>query len=130
MRQAEYDAAAEQYNATLVTALHDVVNQLVSLQWLAQRAGEQRQALQLTEDAYAMALSRYRAGIGTYLQVLSAEGQVLQQRQLLIDLRSQERTLHLELIRALGGGYEGDDRAHGVAATSSAGSGTATRSPS
>lgn len=136
VRQAEYDAAAEQYNATLVTALHDVVNQLVSLQWLAQRAGEQRLALQLTEDAYAMALSRYRAGIGTYLQVLSAEGQVLQQRQLLIDLRSQERTLHLELIRALGGGYEGDkgdegdDRAHGVATTSSADSATATRSPS
>ncbi len=39
-------------------------------------------------------------------QVLSAEGQVLQQKQLLIDLETQERTLHLELIRALGGGYD------------------------
>ncbi|WP_354682376.1 efflux transporter outer membrane subunit [Cupriavidus necator] len=106
VRQAEYDAAAEQYNATLVTALHDVVNQLVSLRWLAERAGEQRQALQLTQEAYDMAVSRYRSGVGNYLQVLSAEGQVLQQKQLLIDLETQERTLHLELIRALGGGYE------------------------
>ncbi|WP_454753103.1 efflux transporter outer membrane subunit [Cupriavidus necator] len=105
-RQAEYDAAAEQYNATLVTALHDVVSQLVSLRWLAERAGEQHQALQLTQEAYDMAVSRYRSGVGNYLQVLSAEGQVLQQKQLLIDLETQERTLHLELIRALGGGYE------------------------
>ncbi|MNM63236.1 Outer membrane protein OprM precursor [compost metagenome] len=106
VRQAEYDAAAEQYNATLVTALHDVVNQLVSLRWLAERANEQQQALQLTQEAYDMAVSRYRSGVGNYLQVLSAEGQVLQQKQLLIDIETQERTLHLELIRALGGGYD------------------------
>jgi NodT family efflux transporter outer membrane factor (OMF) lipoprotein len=105
-RQAEYDAAAEQYNATLVTALHDVVNQLLSLRWLAQRADEQRQALQLTQEAYDLAVARYRSGVGNYLQVLSAEGQVLQQKQLLIDLDIQGRSLHLELIRALGGGYE------------------------
>lgn len=104
-RQAEYDGAVEQYNATLVTALHDVVNQLVSLHWLGERAGEQRQALQLTEQAYDMAVARYREGIGNYLRVLSAEGQVLQQRQLLIEIETQERVLHLELVRALGGGF-------------------------
>lgn len=105
-RQAEYDGAVEQYNATLITALHDVVSQLVSLHWLAERAGEQRLALELTQQAYDMALSRYREGIGNYLRVLSAEGQVLQQKQLLIDIETQERVLHLELVRALGGGYE------------------------
>ncbi|MGO4304456.1 efflux transporter outer membrane subunit [Cupriavidus sp. RAF12] len=121
--QAEYDAAAEQYNATLITALHDVVNQLVSLRWLAERASEQKEALQLTQEAYDLAVSRYRSGVGNYLQVLSAEGQVLQQKQLLIDIQTQERTLHLELIRALGGGYE-------VAATPANGMGAATRSAS
>nr|WP_256506760.1 efflux transporter outer membrane subunit [Cupriavidus sp. WGlv3] len=105
-RQAEHDAAVEQYNATLVTALHDVVNQLVSLRWHAERAGEQHQALQLTQEAYDLAVARYRSGVGNYLQVLSAEGQVLQQKQLLIDLETQQRSLHLELIRALGGGYD------------------------
>ncbi|PLP99475.1 efflux transporter outer membrane subunit [Cupriavidus pauculus] len=106
VRQADYDAAVEQYNATLVTALHDVVNQLVSMHWLAERSGEQRQALQLTQEAYDLAVARYRSGVGNYLQVLSAESQVLNQKQLLIDLEHQQRALHLELIRALGGGYE------------------------
>lgn len=123
VRQAEYDAAAEQYNATLVAALHDVVNQLVSLRWLAERATEQRQALALTQEAYDMAVSRYRSGVGNYLQVLSAEGQVLQQKQLLIDIETQEHTLHLELIRALGGGYE-------TATAPANDSGAATRSAS
>ncbi|RZT39377.1 efflux transporter outer membrane subunit [Cupriavidus agavae] len=105
VRHAEYDAAVEQYNATLVTALHDVVNQLVALGWLETRTGEQRLSLQLTQEAYDLALSRYRHGVGNYLQVLSAEGQVLQQKQLLIDLDTQAHALHLELVRALGGGY-------------------------
>ncbi|MNQ80308.1 putative outer membrane efflux protein MdtP [compost metagenome] len=52
-----------------------------------------------------MATARYRNGVGSYLQVLSAEAQVLQQKQLLIELDTRGRALHLELIRALGGGY-------------------------
>jgi outer membrane protein TolC len=100
-----------------------VVNQLVSLRWHAERADEQQQALRLTQEAYDMAVSRYRSGVGNYLQVLSAEGQVLQQKQLLIDLETQERTLHLELIRALGGGYD-------TATAPAQGAGAATRSAS
>lgn len=104
-RQAEYDIAVEQYNGTLVTALHDVVDQLVSLRWQAERSVQQQEALRLTQEAYDMATARYRSGVGSYLQVLSAEGQVLQQKQLLIELDTRNRALHLELIRALGGGY-------------------------
>jgi NodT family efflux transporter outer membrane factor (OMF) lipoprotein len=104
-RQAEYDVAVEQYNGTLVTALHDVVDQLVSLHWQTERSTQQQQALRLTQEAYDMATARYRNGVGSYLQVLSAEAQVLQQKQLLIELDTRGRALHLELIRALGGGY-------------------------
>lgn len=104
-RQAEYDVAVEQYNGTLITALHDVVDQIVSLRWQAERSAQQQQALVLTQEAYDMATARYRSGVGSYLQVLSAEAQVLQQKQLLIELQTRGRALHLELIRALGGGY-------------------------
>ncbi|WP_313623007.1 efflux transporter outer membrane subunit [Achromobacter sp.] len=104
-RQAEYDVAVEQYNGTLITALHDVVDQIVSLRWQAERSAQQQQALVLTQEGYDMATARYRNGVGSYLQVLSAESQVLQQKQLLIELQTRGRALHLELIRALGGGY-------------------------
>ena len=115
-RQADYDIAVEQYNGTLITALHDVVDQLVSLRWQAERSAQQQEALRLTQEAYDMATARYRSGVGSYLQVLSAEGQVLQQKQLLIELDTRNRALHLELIRALGGGYV--PQSSGASATS------------
>ncbi|WP_266169119.1 efflux transporter outer membrane subunit [Dyella subtropica] len=103
--QAEYDAAVEKYNATVIAAIHDVVDQLVSLHWLEQEIQEQDDALRLTQHAYDLATNRYRSGLANYLQVLSAESQVLAQKRLAIESQTRQRELRLNLIRALGGGY-------------------------
>lgn len=105
LHQAAFDELVERYNATLIDALHDVVNQLVSLRWLAVQEKEQDAALQLTQRAYDLAISRYRKGVASYLQVLIAESQVLLQKRLVIEAQARERELRLDLIRALGGGY-------------------------
>ena len=105
-RQAGYDAAVEHYNATVITAVHDVVDQLVSLHWLQEQMQQEDQALQLNQRAYELAQARYRSGLANYLQVLSAETQVLAQKQLVIASQSRQRELRLNLIRALGGGYQ------------------------
>jgi NodT family efflux transporter outer membrane factor (OMF) lipoprotein len=103
--QAGYDAAVEHYNGTVIAAVHDVVDQLVSLKWLQQQAHEQDETLRLTEHAYELARARYHSGLANYLQVLSAEGQVLAQKQQVIQSQSRQRELRLNLVRALGGGY-------------------------
>jgi NodT family efflux transporter outer membrane factor (OMF) lipoprotein len=103
--QASYDVAVERYNAIIISSVHDVVDQLVSLHWLEEQAREQDQALKLTRHAYALAADRYRNGVANYLQVLSAERQVLAQRALVIATAARRRELQLNLIRALGGGY-------------------------
>ena len=105
LHQASYDATVESYNATVLAAVHDVVDQLVSMRWLDERQQEQQQALSLTRHAYDLAKARYRAGLASYLQVLTAEGQVLAQQQSVIASQAQQRELRLNLIRALGGGY-------------------------
>ena len=105
LQQAAYDATLETYNATVLTAVHDVVDQLVSLRWLDEQQQEQDQALQLSRRAYALARARYRSGLANYLQVLSAESQVLAQQQRVIASQARQRELRLNLIRALGGGY-------------------------
>jgi NodT family efflux transporter outer membrane factor (OMF) lipoprotein len=106
VQQAGYDAAVERYNATVIAAVHDVVDQLVSLQWLQQQVHEQNEALRLTQHSYDLAQARYRSGLANYLQVLSAEGQVLAQKQQVIQSQSRQRELRLNLIRALGGGFQ------------------------
>jgi NodT family efflux transporter outer membrane factor (OMF) lipoprotein len=103
-RNAEYDIAVEQYNATVIDAVRDVVNQLVSLRWLEEERTQQREAVLTAQQAYDLALQRYRAGVGNYLQVLAAQTQLLGAQRLQTDLDMRAIELDVGLARALGGG--------------------------
>ncbi len=105
-RDAEYDIAVGQYNQSLADALREVVDQLVSFHSIDAQRAEQTSALQTAQDAYQLSLMRYRAGLGNYLQVLSAEQPMLVQQSLDADLGARELAVSINLIRALGGGYE------------------------
>ncbi len=105
-KDADYDSAVAQYNRTLADALREVVDQLASMRSLDAQRGEAETALASAEEAYDLAVARYRAGLGNYLQVLAVETRVIEQRSLLADLRARELDLSIDLIRALGGGYE------------------------
>jgi NodT family efflux transporter outer membrane factor (OMF) lipoprotein len=103
---ADYDAAVELYNAALVDALRDVVDQLTSIRGVAEQQAQEAIALRTTREAYDLAVLRYREGVGNYLDVLTAESQLLAQQALDVDLRARNLTLSIDLIRALGGGFE------------------------
>ena len=113
-KNADYDIAVEQYNQTLADAIRDVVDQLASFHSVGEQRRQQVQAQATAQEAYDLALLRYREGIGNYLQVLSAEAPLLTQQGLDADLRSRQLTLAINLIRALGGGF--DEAALSVAA--------------
>jgi NodT family efflux transporter outer membrane factor (OMF) lipoprotein len=105
-RNAEYDAAVEQYNQALSDALREVVDQLASMRSVQAQRSEADTALGSAEDAYGLAVTRYKAGIGSLLQVITVETQVLEQRRLRAELQSRELALSINLIRALGGGFD------------------------
>lgn len=104
-RQADYDLAVEQYNGAVVEAMRDVVAQLSSLHWLSERIRDDDAALDAAEQSFTFAMQRYRSGLGNYLQVLVAEVQVVAQRRSRAGLTDRANELHLNLVRALGGGY-------------------------
>jgi NodT family efflux transporter outer membrane factor (OMF) lipoprotein len=103
---AQYDLAVEQYNQSLSDALREVVDQLSSFRSVAQQRVEQKQALTASRDAYDLAVLRYREGVGNYLQVLTTETQLLAQQSLEVDLRARTLDVSINLVRALGGGFE------------------------
>jgi len=103
---ADYDVAVEQYNQTLVNALRDVVDQLTSFRALEEQRSEQKLALATAQEAYDLALLRFREGVGNYLEVLVAESQLLAQQSLEVELRARDLSLSIDLVRALGGGFE------------------------
>lgn len=104
-KTADLDAAVESYNAAVLDALRDAADQVASTQAIVRQQAEQRAAQQSAESAYDVAVQRYRAGLGNYLQVLSAETGVLAQRRLSVDLAGRALETQVALIRALGGGY-------------------------
>jgi NodT family efflux transporter outer membrane factor (OMF) lipoprotein len=108
-KSADLTAAIESYNAMVVDAVRDVADQLASGQAIARQQTEQANAQALAETAYSIALQRYKAGLGTYLNVLSAETSVLAQRRQHVDLAARALDTQVQLIRALGGGYAADN---------------------
>ena len=112
-RDADYDLAVEQYNQTLVDALREVVDQLASLKSVDAQRLEVERALDLARTAHALAAQRYRAGVASYLQVLATETPLIEQENLRANLRARELELSIDLIRALGGGFD-ETRAAGA----------------
>ena len=104
-KTADLDAAVESYNAAVLDAVRDVADQLASIQSIARQQAEQRAASQAAEGAYDIAVQRYKAGLGTYLNVLTAETNVLVQRRTAVDLAARALDTQVALMRALGGGY-------------------------
>jgi NodT family efflux transporter outer membrane factor (OMF) lipoprotein len=105
-KDADYDLAVEQYNQLLVDALREVVDQLASLKSVDAQRLQADRALATARAAYALATERYRAGVASYLQVLAAETPLLEQQYLRASLRARELELSINLMRALGGGFE------------------------
>ena len=104
-KDADYDMAVEAYNQALSVALREVADQLAAFRSIGAQRQELDRGLRVATDAYDLSLLRYREGLGNYLQVLSAESQVLAQRNLQADLAARELTASVDLTRALGGGY-------------------------
>jgi NodT family efflux transporter outer membrane factor (OMF) lipoprotein len=104
-KTADYDAAVESYNAAVIEALHEVGDQIASGKSIALQQAQQRQAQEAAESAYDIAVQRYKAGLGNYLNVLAAENAVLAQRRLAVDLAARALDSQVGLARALGGGY-------------------------
>ena len=104
-RDADADLAVSNYNQAVIDAVHDVADALASIAGLKRVAAEQAIARQATTEAYDIAVIRYKAGLGNYLSVLTAQTQQLVQDRLDADLKARAFELDVNLARALGGGF-------------------------
>lgn len=98
-----FDEAVANYDKTVTTAFHDVADAAVSQQALTGRLAESGKALAAAQGAYDVALLRYKGGLSTYLNVLSAQEAVLTADRTHADLEARAFTLDVALVRALGG---------------------------
>jgi NodT family efflux transporter outer membrane factor (OMF) lipoprotein len=105
-KDAQYDLAVAQYNQTLVGALNQVADDLSALQSLQQQIGAQQRAQDAAQHAWQLAEQRYKAGIGSYLEALNVRQQLLAAERGTAALEAQQVDLSVQLIQALGGGFQ------------------------
>lgn len=103
-RRAEYAQAVADYNATLVDALRDLADQLAAARAATERLAGSRQALAEAEAAEELVTTRQRAGLAGRLDVLAANGPVLDARRRLAEARAEQLAALAGVTRALGGG--------------------------
>ncbi len=105
VKASDVDTAISTYNATVLSAVHEVADQISTLQSIERQEREQQEAQDSADHAYELATQRYQAGLSSYLTVLSAESMVLMQHRSTTDLKARALDTQVVLMRALGGGY-------------------------
>lgn len=103
-RDADYDLAVASYNQTLVTSLREVTDALQSARAFDAQIATVSEATEAARQAFALADTRYQAGLGNQLDVLAAQRPLFQLEQQLAALRAQRLGASVDLDRALGGG--------------------------
>src|SRR5208283_2177125 len=99
------DAAAALYRQTVLGAFQQVADALRGLSHDADAVAAQTEAVETAERAMRLIQANYQAGIGTYLQVLMADGQYLQSKVGYVQAVAQRLQDTVALYVALGGGW-------------------------
>lgn len=107
-QRAEYDAAVELYNDTLVQAIQEVADSLSSWRETRKILEAHRRLLASQQEDLDLALTRLEAGLDDRRMVVRSRHAVLAQEYMLKNLETNQLIAMTDLIEALGGGYTND----------------------
>ena len=107
---AQYRAAEDQavatYRQAVLTAFQQVEDNLAGLRILMQEIRQQDDAVSSSQRYVTIATDRYKLGLDPYLDVITAQTALLSNQQSAINLRMQQLVDCVQLIEALGGGWD------------------------
>ena len=101
-----YEESAANYRESALVAFQQVEDALSSLNALSSASASQQQAVEAASRALTLANARYSGGLVTYLDVITAQEQLLTNERLATQLRGQRLVSSVLLVKALGGGWD------------------------
>jgi NodT family efflux transporter outer membrane factor (OMF) lipoprotein len=107
--RANYDETVANYRQTVLTAFQQVEDNLAALRILRQEIDEQNAATDAAARALKEATVRYKAGLDPYLNVVAAQTALLNEQQTAVTIRAEQKIAEVELIKALGGGWNASE---------------------
>ena len=99
------DAATADYRNTILTAFQEVEDNLAALRLLQQEADIQAAAVAAADRSLTLATNRYRGGVASYLEVITAQSAALASQRSAVQILSRRLAASVLLIKALGGGW-------------------------
>jgi NodT family efflux transporter outer membrane factor (OMF) lipoprotein len=104
--EAAYDATVAAYRQTVLSAFQEVEDDLASLRYLAEEAGQQQEAVVAATQSLSLENDRYKAGTDSYLNVITTQTILLTDQQNAITILQRRMSAAVDLIKALGGGWD------------------------
>jgi NodT family efflux transporter outer membrane factor (OMF) lipoprotein len=104
--RAAYDQTVATYRQAVLAAFQQVEDNLAALRILSQQIEQQDAAVAAAQRYLAIATDRYQLGLDPYLDVITAQTTLLNNQQTAASLRMQQLTDSVQLIEALGGGWD------------------------
>jgi len=95
------------YRQTTLTAFQQVEDNLAALRVLAQETDQQQHAVASAQESLELSTNRYRGGVDTYLQVITAQTLALANERNAVDILRRRMDASALLIKAIGGGWHG-----------------------
>jgi NodT family efflux transporter outer membrane factor (OMF) lipoprotein len=101
-----YEAQAANYRQSVLNAFQEVEDNLAALRILNDEAATEGVAVQAARRSLQISTNRYKGGVTTYLEVLTAQTAQLTDEQTQNDIMTRQFAASVQLIKALGGGWD------------------------
>ena len=103
--EAQYNGDVATYRQTVLTAFQQVEDALVATRNYSQQILHQQEAIKYAQQSYDLEKQRYDTGVDPYIDVVTAQTTLLGDRVTLNSLQVEEMLSAVQLVQALGGGW-------------------------
>lgn len=104
--RASYDSTVAAYQQTVLAAFQEVEDDLANLRYLSEEAVQQQDAVVAAVQAVSLENDRYKAGTDSYLNVITTQTIALGDQQTAVTILQRQMTAAVDLVKAIGGGWD------------------------
>jgi NodT family efflux transporter outer membrane factor (OMF) lipoprotein len=101
-----YEQNVANYRQTVLQAFQDVEDNLSSLRILSSESLAQQRAVDSARRSLSISTYRYKGGVTTYLEVITAQTTQLANERTAADITTRQFAASVQLVKALGGGWD------------------------
>jgi NodT family efflux transporter outer membrane factor (OMF) lipoprotein len=102
---ADYTAAVAAYRQTVLTAMEEVENGITGSAALGRAVAQADAGVKSAREAFDIATDRYKGGVDTYLEMITAQQVLLGNERQAVQVHGQQFATAVYLVKALGGGW-------------------------